>query len=77
MTKILMVHVLNAIIIPLQAVATRDSMAKCLYASLFDWIVDQVGLFSSFSHYEVYSRILKSYLHEVHHTVFENNKYTT
>jgi len=25
-----------------EAIATRDSMAKCLYASLFDWIVLQV-----------------------------------
>lgn len=28
---------------PLQAVATRDSMTKCLYAALFDWIVLQIN----------------------------------
>jgi hypothetical protein len=27
----------------LQAVATRDSMTKCLYAALFDWIVLQIN----------------------------------
>lgn len=26
-----------------QAIATRDAMAKCLYASLFDWIVLQIN----------------------------------
>lgn len=27
----------------LQAVAARDAMAKCLYGSLFDWIVVQLN----------------------------------
>ena len=27
----------------LQAIATRDAMAKCLYGALFDWIVLQVN----------------------------------
>ena len=28
----------------MQAIATRDAMAKALYGALFDWIVDQVSL---------------------------------
>lgn len=27
----------------MQAVATKDAMAKCLYGALFDWIVLQVN----------------------------------
>ena len=28
----------------MQAIAARDSLAKALYGSLFDWIVDQVNV---------------------------------
>ena len=34
----------NHISYPPQAVAARDSLAKALYGSLFDWIVDQVNI---------------------------------